>query len=286
MNNRNRPKTRPRFKRFFFLLVLILLIAVAFSGLRNLIVYGRFFPDAAQGPGGEEKQDPGPPLEEPDPTPPEEDPPPPEADPVHNPLDPESMYLVADGDYLMALVTKQTTLGKYAPHDIVPLPDEICHVWKYSLREEAAGHLIELCEAAREEDLEIRVISAYRSYDTQNTLFQEYASAHGEEAANRFSARPGQSEHQLGTTVDFGGTDDDKYASFADTPQGQWLAEHAYKFGFVMSYPPGSEEVTGYIYEPWHFRYIGEEAAREWKESGKVLCEFLLGYRQQLTLMP
>ena len=78
----------------------------------------------------------------------------------------------------------------------------------------------------------------------------------------------------------------DQYQSFADTPQGKWLAEHAHEFGFVMSYPPGSEEITGYIYEPWHFRYIGVEEAREWKESGEVLCEFLLKYRQQLTLMP
>ena len=264
----------------------LLVFAASCAGTRNYLVYGRLFPGMAE---GEEEPAPDPTIEEPDPIPPEEEPvppPPQETGPVQNPLEPGNLYLVADGDYLMALVTKQTTLGKYAPRDIVALPDEVCQTWKYYLREEAASHLVQLWEAAREEGIEIKVISAYRSYDTQTKLFQDYAAAHGEEAANRFSARPGQSEHQLGTTVDFGGTPSDQYQSFADTPQGKWLAEHAHEFGFVMSYPPGSEEITGYIYEPWHFRYIGVEEAREWKESGEVLCEFLLKYRQQLTLMP
>lgn len=282
MVNRNKPKTRRKLKRFLRLVLLALVLILACVGARNYLVYGRLFPDTAGEQAGEKEPDPAPPEEEPEPREPEEE----ETEPVQNPLDPEKIYLVADGDYLMALVTKQTELGKYAPRDIVPLPDEVCHEWKYYLRQEAADHLMQLWEAAREDGIDIKVISAYRSYEVQTKLFEEYAFHHGEEAANRFSARPGQSEHQLGTAVDFGGTSEDKYQSFADTPQGQWLAEHAYKFGFVMSYPPGSEEITGYIYEPWHFRYIGVEAAREWKESGEVLCEFLLRYRQQLTLMP
>ncbi|NLA46732.1 MAG: M15 family metallopeptidase, partial [Firmicutes bacterium] len=96
-----------------------------------------------------------------------------------------------------------------------------------------------------------------------------------EEAANRFSARPGQSEHQLGTTVDFGGTSADWTTGFANTKQGKWLLNNAHLYGFALSYPEGKESVTGYIYEPWHFRYIGVAVAKEWKESGLVLCEFL-----------
>jgi len=262
--------------------LLALLIALACVGAGKYLPYGRLFLNREAELVQEEK--PGP-----DPT--EEEPESPEQEgentgSVQNPLDPEKKYLVADGDYLMALVTKQTDLGKYAPRDIVPLPDEVCQTWKYYLRQEAADHLMQLWEAARQDGIDLKVISAYRSYEVQKQLFEEYALSHGEEAANRFSARPGQSEHQLGTAVDFGGTPVDKDQSYADTPQGRWLAEHAYKFGFAMSYPPGSEEITGYIYEPWHFRYIGVEAAREWKESGEVLCEFLLRYRQQLTLLP
>ncbi len=296
MINRNRLKIRRLLKRTLCLIFLVVVLLAIGTGVRNYLIYGRLFPGLAGGSREEEEPDPTPLDEEPDPVSPEEKPDPgisgeepnpsEETVPVINPLEPENTYLVADGDYLLALVTKQTTLGKYAPRDIVPLPDKVCQTWKYYLREEAADHLLQLWEAAQGDGIDLKVISAYRSYETQSELFHDYASQHGEEAANRFSARPGQSEHQLGTTVDFGGTSNDQYQSFADTPQGQWLAGHAYEFGFVMSYPPGSEEITGYVYEPWHFRYIGMEAAREWKESGQSLSEFLLRYRQQLTLLP
>jgi len=130
-------------------------------------------------------------------------------------------------------------------------------------------------EAARGEGVELLVTSAYRCYDTQDELFRNYASRHGEEKANSFSARPGQSEHQLGTAVDFGGTPADHTPAFAATTAGSWLAEHAHRYGFAMSYTEGTSEITGYIYEPWHFRYIGVEAAAARQESGLVLVEFL-----------
>jgi len=186
------------------------------------------------------------------------------------------LQIVSDGNYLLALVTKATMLkSSYAPTDLVRIPEYMYPARELWLREEALRQLEKLWQAASNDGVKLTIISAYRSYDYQKTLFQNYANSYGEEAANRFSARAGQSEHQLGTTVDFGGTAVDLKAAYADTDQGRWLAENAYRFGFAMSYPEGKEEITGYIFEPWHYRYIGLEAAAEWHLSGLSLKEFL-----------
>ncbi len=188
----------------------------------------------------------------------------------------ENYKVISDGDYLLALVTKETTLrSDYAPTDLQPIPAYMNPSYSMLLRKEALEHLTDLWHAADAEGVTLGIRSAYRSYSTQKGLFQDYASRHGEEKANRFSARAGQSEHQLGTTVDFGGTGVDFQAAYAQTPQGEWLAANAYKYGFAMSYPQNKEHITGYIFEPWHYRYIGVDAAREWKESGKTLKEYL-----------
>jgi zinc D-Ala-D-Ala carboxypeptidase len=186
------------------------------------------------------------------------------------------LKVISDGNDLLALVTKETTLkSSYAPTDLVRIPEYMYPARELWLREEALKQLEKLWQAAADDGVTLTIISAYRSYQYQQTLFQNYASSYGEEAANRFSARPGQSEHQLGTTVDFGGTAVDLKAAYADTDQGRWLAEHAYRFGFAMSYPEGKEEITGYIFESWHYRYIGPEAAAEWYAAGLSLKEFL-----------
>ncbi len=132
-------------------------------------------------------------------------------------------------------------------------------------------------EAWNRDEVDLRIRSAYRSYADQVATFQYWVGAVGEEQARRESAEAGHSEHQLGTTMDFA----DPYngwellESFADSPSGLWLAEHAWEYGFALSYPRDSEEITGYIYEPWHHRYIGVEAAAAWHDSGLTLIEFL-----------
>ncbi len=184
--------------------------------------------------------------------------------------------VITDGDYLLALVTKETALkSDYEPTDLLPVPGYMYPARELWLREEALRQLETLWQSAAADGVTLTIISAYRSYEYQQTLFQNYANSYGAEAANRFSARPGQSEHQLGTTVDFGGTDVDLKPAFAGTAQGMWLAANAYKFGFAMSYPEGAESVTGYIFEPWHYRYIGKEKAIQWHASELSLKEFL-----------
>lgn len=197
-------------------------------------------------------------------------------------FDRDSLKVIADGDYLLALVSKETTLkSDYKPSDLRQIPSYMKPSYTMYLRNEALEKLEQLWSAAGADGVNLLGIrSAYRSYSTQDSLFRDYASRHGEEQANRFSARPGQSEHQLGTTVDFGGTAVDFQAAYADTEQGRWLADNAHLYGFAMSYPAGKEHITGYIFEPWHYRYIGVGDAMEWKQSGITLKEFSEGKHQ------
>ncbi|TAA72816.1 Ig-like domain-containing protein [Planococcus salinarum] len=125
---------------------------------------------------------------------------------------------------------------------------------------------------------ELSVISTYRSYSYQAGLYNRYVSSHGEAQAKRFAAQPGHSEHQTGLAFDLGGTesqDDWLSGSFGDTPAGKWLAANAHKYGFIVRYPEGKEAITGYMYEPWHFRYLGVETATEVYNSGLTLEEYL-----------
>ncbi|MEE0436025.1 MAG: D-alanyl-D-alanine carboxypeptidase family protein [Peptococcaceae bacterium] len=122
------------------------------------------------------------------------------------------------------------------------------------------------------------ILSGYRSYDVQADLFANYAAIHGEEAANRFSARAGQSEHQTGLAFDVGDAQHSGYnleTSIDQFPGVQWMMQHCADYGFILRYPEGKENITGYQYEPWHFRYVGVEAAKDIQASGLTLEEYL-----------
>jgi D-alanyl-D-alanine carboxypeptidase len=130
-----------------------------------------------------------------------------------------------------------------------------------------------LDRAARAAGIRLRVVSAYRSYGTQKSTFNYWVQQSGWATAVRYSARPGHSEHQLGTSLDFGvvgGVDPWNYADFGSTRAGAWLKANAWKYGFVMSYPKGAERLTGYGYEPWHYRYFGRTLAAQQRASGLV----------------
>ena len=148
----------------------------------------------------------------------------------------------------------------YVPGDLVPLDRYPIDTGRSGLElsADALPDLAAMSTAARLAGLRLVVSSAYRSYAYQDTVYRRIAKEIGTEAADRESARPGRSQHQLGTAVDFGSITD----AFASTAEGRWLAYHAWEFGFTMSYPQGAEELTGYRYESWHFRYVGRDAAR------------------------
>lgn len=128
-----------------------------------------------------------------------------------------------------------------------------------------------LSDTASKEGLNIYISSGYRSYSYQEGLYNNYVSWYGKATADTFSARAGHSEHQTGLAIDVNSVDD----SFAGTPESVWLANHAHEFGFIIRYPEGKENITGYKYEPWHIRYLGVEKATEVYNSGLTLEEYL-----------
>lgn len=145
-----------------------------------------------------------------------------------------------------------------------------------SLRGVAASALESLFDDAAEDGIELLLGSGYRDAELQAFYYNNYVASAGQEEADKFSARPGTSEHQIGLSADVAPATQNCYLStcFADTPEGQWVAENAHAHGFVIRYPLGKEEITGYQFEPWHLRYVGVELATELYESGQTLEEY------------
>jgi D-alanyl-D-alanine carboxypeptidase len=119
--------------------------------------------------------------------------------------------------------------------------------------------------------LDLYISSGFRSYGAQESIYNRYVANDGQAEADRYSARPGHSEHQSGLTFDLNTIDE----AFAYTPAGEWVRDNAHRFGFVIRYPPGKEAITGYIWEPWHLRYLGEAVATELYTTGLSLEEYL-----------
>ena len=115
------------------------------------------------------------------------------------------------------------------------------------------------------------IVSGYRSYNRQSTLYSNYVARDGVEAADTYSARAGHSEHQTGLAFDLNSLEE----SFGQTREGIWLKEHCWEYGFIIRYPRGKESVTGYMYEPWHVRYLGKSVAKSVFDSGLCLEEYL-----------
>lgn len=167
---------------------------------------------------------------------------------------------------LTLLVDKKHALqANYAPADLRDLSEVAVAsggAFKVNraglkLRAEAATSLVRMAKAARADGVTLLASSSYRSYSYQETVYARVVAELGQEAADRESARPGRSQHQLGLVVDFGSIDD----SFAATAPSRWLAANAERFGWSLSFPKGYEAVTGYRWESWHYRYVGLAAA-------------------------
>jgi zinc D-Ala-D-Ala carboxypeptidase len=181
-------------------------------------------------------------------------------------------------DDLGVLVDRSHSLPPdYVPRDLVPLRDYgVPTLGIEVLRREAAEHLGRLVEGAAADGEKLVVASAYRSYENQQRSHESLRSVLGA-GAGRLSATAGHSQHQLGTAVDF----TDAAAGyklgvpFARTSGYRWLEQHAWEYGFVLAYPRGEEERTGYRWEPWHYRYVGVRDAKRIEHSGQSLQEFL-----------
>ena len=147
-----------------------------------------------------------------------------------------------------------------------------------SVRRVVLADLRAMVRASRMAGARLAVESPYRSYATQVWTFAHWVRVGGAGAALETSARPGHSEHQLGTTIDFrsvGGGNPWFYRDWGRSREGAWLARNAWKYGFVMSYPKGRKSVTCYAYEPWHYRYVGRDLAKQVHVSGRTLRQVL-----------
>ncbi len=151
-----------------------------------------------------------------------------------------------------------------------------------SVRRGMIDDLAALADAARAAGNPLRVVSAFRSYSQQATLFRREVDRFGVERARSQVARPGHSEHQLGTTIDFGSAGNEpnpwsygEWGAWANTAAGSWMNKNGWRYGFVLSYPKGKKSVTCYRYEPWHWRYVGREMAADMHGTGLTLREYL-----------
>ncbi len=172
--------------------------------------------------------------------------------------------LSSEKENILIFVDKTHILDKnYKPKKIIMLSDLKGRAYRLDRRDIPLAEIAEpplqtMAAAAAKDGIKLTVSSGYREYTYQENLFNYYVSTYGAAKANTFSAPPGSSQHQLGTAIDFGTLDD----AYAKTPEGKWLLKNAYKYGWSLSYPNGYEKVTGYKWECWHYRYIGEKACR------------------------
>jgi LAS superfamily LD-carboxypeptidase LdcB len=151
----------------------------------------------------------------------------------------------------------------YAPTDLREIPSKYVYDKEktYEIHGEVWPHLEDLLQEVEDNNIDISIISAFRSFGEQTTLKGTYTVVYGAGSANQFSADQGYSEHQLGTTVDFTNSEiGATYSGFSKTETYEWLKKNAYKYGFIMSYPENNQY---YEFEPWHWRFVGVKLAKE-----------------------
>ena len=179
----------------------------------------------------------------------------------------EGWEIFSDTGSLLLLANKKHPLPEgYEPSDLRE-PNVPMVYGSAPLRDEAASALEEMFAAAANDGVTLILGSGYRSQEYQDQLYSGYSAEYGWEVADTISSRPGYSDHQTGLAADISDHDGATYLTqdMEYAPEGIWLKDHAHEYGFIMRYPKGKDAVTGYAYEPWHFRYIGRDyAAAVW----------------------
>lgn len=176
----------------------------------------------------------------------------------------------------LILVNKENPLDSdYKPSNLVkpniPFADSTNEEEKY-MKSESSMAIEDLFRSAEQEGIKLLGMSAYRSYDTQRSIYYNRIRSVGKKEADRYVAKPGKSEHQTGLAIDI--TNEDRWF-VKSTEEAQWLAENAHKFGFILRYPENKEDITGVAYEPWHIRYVGKETAKEIYEDQITFEDFI-----------
>lgn len=224
---------------------------------------------------------PSPPVQSPVPAPAQPQPTP-STPPASKPAtgDGKGTQIAAKPNDIAVMVNKSIMLPDgYRPSDLVE--PNVMFIFnekdeKRLMRKEAAAALERMFAGAKKDGIYLGGVSGYRSYETQVSLFAYYVKTQGEEQARKYSAEPGHSEHQTGLAMDISGSDGKCAADdcFAGTPEATWLAKHAPEYGFIIRYPKGKEQITGYNYEPWHVRYVGTAIAAAISAKGITLEEY------------
>ena len=180
-------------------------------------------------------------------------------------------------DSVTALVNKHRYISnKYVPNDLVNMEDDYANnaYGIKEIRKETYEQFKKMVDDAKKEDIVFYAESAYRDYDYQKSLYDEYVNEYGQEKADTFAARAGFSEHQLGTTLDLANV----WTLEEGDPEYKWIDKNGYKYGFIFRYKKKSEDVTGYEAEGWHIRYVGVEAATIIHKKGITFDEYWLKY--------
>ena len=175
------------------------------------------------------------------------------------------------------LVNKYYRLpDKYSPSDIVSMSSSYAYP-NNSIRSEVYEAFKEMSKAAKEDKITLIVNSSYRDYNSQKRIYEEYEDKKGQQYADATAARPGYSEHQTGLALDIF-TPGSNMKSFENTDAFKWLSKNAYKYGFILRYPKDKEDITGYAYESWHYRYLGKNLAKKVFDSNLTFDEYYAYY--------
>ncbi len=198
----------------------------------------------------------------------------PGAKPIDAPVDD---FRLSSSPWVVVSKTRPLPDSQYRPDDLV-LPTEFATNTQKSDEERSVRQLIvsplqNMLADARAAGFDLFVASGFRSYNLQNSYYTNYVRTSGETAANQFSARPGYSEHQTGLAVDLSLMSRECYLEtcFGETAAGKWLAANAQTYGFILRYPADKTEITGYQYEPWHFRFVSPDLAKALFDSKLTL---------------
>lgn len=191
-----------------------------------------------------------------------------------------SHYTIDVSESIYVIVNKQRPIPiTYTPANLVRpdvqlVPDD--NPEEQQLRSEAATSAEEMFNSAKQAGVDLVMASGYRSASLQRTIYDSYVARDGQEAASKYSARPGTSEHQTGLALDITTKNRECYLDicFANTSEGKWLEQNAHKYGFILRYKKDKEDITGYQFEPWHFRYVGDDLAERLFDSRQTMEEF------------
>ncbi len=182
-----------------------------------------------------------------------------------------------DGNKLVLVNKLHTVSSSYEPTDMVAVDGSLSTNQGLYFKKEAYDAYLKMLADAKSQGIEFCICSTYRSYYTQEAIYNGYVSRNGAEYANTISAYPGRSEHHTGWAVDITSASMgyDLKQNFIEYPEGIWINNHCSEYGFIIRYPKDKTNITGYSYEPWHLRYVGVDVAKEITAKGLTLEEYL-----------